>query len=60
MLQGRIGNGAEDGLFRLGADELAESHDTRAARDDHDVDLGYWYREIAKSRHVELDCRIAE
>ena len=60
MLQGRIGNGAEDGLFGLGSNELAESRDTRAVRDDHDVNLGYWYREIAKSRHVEPDCRVAE
>ena len=45
MLQRRIGNGTEDGLFRPGSDELAESRDPRAACDDHDIDLGYWYRE---------------
>ena len=60
MLQRRIWNGSEDSRFRVGTDEVAESRNTRVARNDHDVDLGNRYREIAKSRHVELDCGVAE
>jgi hypothetical protein len=60
MFQGRIGNGAEDGLFGVGTDDFAESCDARAARDDHNVGLGYRHRQIAKSGHIEVNAGIAE
>ena len=60
MFQGRIGDGAEDRLLGIGADQFAESCDARLARDDHHVGLGYRHRQVAKPGHVEMNAGVAE